>query len=69
MRGTGADNGPEDSEDGAIREAAIREIINLLEEALRRCDGDALHIAAIHIDRALHECNQWVKPPDDKGGQ
>lgn len=48
------------------RERAIHEIIVLLEDALRRCDGDALNIAAIHIDHAIHECRKTVKPPDDK---
>lgn len=67
MRKAGAGSGP-DGQDAA-REAAIREIITLLEDALRRCDGDALHIAAIHIDRALHECTKRVRPPDDKQDQ
>lgn len=55
-----ATNPPDD--DSAPREVAIREIISLLEDALRRCDVGALHVAAIHIDRAIHECSRRIEP-------
>lgn len=68
MSKAGTENGPKREQSDLDREAAICETIALLEDALRRCDGEALHIAAIHIDRALHECRKRLQPADDKEG-
>lgn len=68
MTKSAAGTGPGDRDASQAREAAIQEIISLLEEALLRCDSDAFQIAAIHIDRAIYECRKRANPPDDKAG-
>lgn len=62
-----ADDTRREPADDPARRAAIREIISLLEDTLRRCDDAALHVEAIHIERAIHECRKRVTPPERSG--